>query len=319
MLLPRLKPLRRFCACVGLILTVTGLAFILRLPTWTTNWHGPEFNLNYSYTRTQSTMIEKVSEFLNNANIQNGRAATPSSTPYNLSAFTQAVDNQDLELQLEIIDAFDSVMNKSKVEYFLYSGTLLGSWRHHGIVPWDDDVDLAIPHAQRGAVRTALDELKPHFLLNSSGRMRWKFFSNKSRKIGYSPFGWPYIDISFYSFNQEHVWDYDSRTYSMFKFKYDTVFPLRLRPFMGRLLPAPINVESVLNQTYDINECRIGNFIHMTEEERSPSERHRVPCDLLKHVFPFVRRDKVGSNGCNETLVRNGEVMSWFFREFGTC
>lgn len=52
----------------------------------------------------------------------------------------------------------DRVLTNSKVEYFAAYGTCLGAVRHHGMIPWDGDVDIAIRRRNViGAVRALND------------------------------------------------------------------------------------------------------------------------------------------------------------------
>ena len=47
--------------------------------------------------------------------------------------------------ELLIMDEIDKVCKKDNLHYFLTAGTLLGSVRHGGMIPWDDDMDIAMP------------------------------------------------------------------------------------------------------------------------------------------------------------------------------
>lgn len=48
-------------------------------------------------------------------------------------------------IQLDMLVKFDKICEENGLTYFLDSGTALGAVRHHGFIPWDDDVDVGMP------------------------------------------------------------------------------------------------------------------------------------------------------------------------------
>lgn len=58
---------------------------------------------------------------------------------------------QDLDkvklIQIEIMDHIHNLCVKNGLTYYIIGGTLLGSVRHKGFIPWDVDIDIAMPRA----------------------------------------------------------------------------------------------------------------------------------------------------------------------------
>jgi len=46
---------------------------------------------------------------------------------------------------VEILQYFVSVCEEHNLQYFVTYGTLIGAVRHKGFIPWDDDIDVAMP------------------------------------------------------------------------------------------------------------------------------------------------------------------------------
>src|SRR5215216_5431973 len=48
---------------------------------------------------------------------------------------------------LETLGVLDEFCRAAGLRYFFWAGTLLGAVRHRGVIPWDDDLDLAMPRS----------------------------------------------------------------------------------------------------------------------------------------------------------------------------
>lgn len=76
---------------------------------------------------------------------------------------------------LRIAKAFDKFCNKHNLQYFAIGGTCIGIIRHKGMIPWDDDIDVAMPRDDyERFLKLAETELDSDFcLINARNTLKY--------------------------------------------------------------------------------------------------------------------------------------------------
>ena len=192
-------------------------------------------------------------------------------------------------LLIRLLKFVDQICRAHKIGYFIIEGTLLGSLRHHDIIPWDDDIDLIIPEEERARFVQAFeqlnqtlihlhmmqedDEVGEYYKLSfvhtpTAGEYRWHF---------------PFVDLFFYGNNETHLWNINEPDVNWQRKK---VFPLIMRPFGPLWLPSPRKAYSLFPLAV-FDQCKGHFWNHRNESDQA---RVSIPCDQLKEVYPFVQR-----------------------------
>ncbi|MBQ8945567.1 MAG: LicD family protein [Lachnospiraceae bacterium] len=63
--------------------------------------------------------------------------------------------------ELEVLDVIRNLCIDNGLIYFAYCGSLLGAIRHHGFIPWDDDIDIAMLRSDYDRFMQIADEELP--------------------------------------------------------------------------------------------------------------------------------------------------------------
>lgn len=83
---------------------------------------------------------------------------------------------------LEIFKIVAQLCDENNIHYFAIGGSCIGAVRHNGFIPWDDDIDIAIPIEEFDNFLKIMEKKLPNNLkIRSASRV--KHFSNMFVKI----------------------------------------------------------------------------------------------------------------------------------------
>ena len=100
-------------------------------------------------------------------------------------------------VELEILRDFVSLCETHKLTYFGIAGTGIGAIRHGGFIPWDDDIDVAMPREDYDKfIKIAKKEYNDKYLvLNGVDYPNYPLLTGRWIMKGTEFIEWPFKDI----------------------------------------------------------------------------------------------------------------------------
>ncbi|MBR4448491.1 phosphorylcholine transferase LicD [Methanobrevibacter sp.] len=212
----------------------------------------------------------------------------------NIYAFHKLEPNDYLaamqELCYEFMLFFDNVCKKHNIEYWMDYGTLLGSYRHEGLIPWDDDLDVGmmredyirfIDVIQDELDACGLDHVKADLKIDKHNlkSVRWYQIS-----YYYPIFKGKFIGLDIYPY--EYLKDYDGRDlendYMVFSKEYYHN-------------PDDHDLEETVYEFYEKFNCTLQRDTHIipgVEDSRNNLRKFSVyKFDVVEtdQIFPLIR------------------------------
>jgi phosphorylcholine metabolism protein LicD len=77
----------------------------------------------------------------------------------------EKLTQEESDLLYDIVEITDNILNKYKIKYIISGGTLLGSIRHGGFIPHDNDSDFDVLEIDLDKIRSLSDEFAKYNLV----------------------------------------------------------------------------------------------------------------------------------------------------------
>lgn len=172
---------------------------------------------------------------------------------------------KDIKSTLDLFRKVVVFLKENQIEYWMIGGTLLGTIRDKGMIPWDDDVDISVVKKNIPKLLAQKDKLKKLNMGIAEWFGGYKIYDLNGKPIKGKDFLYPFVDIFVMIDGKNNDYIYEkpiTRSYWDDHYFKNELFPLREYlfedfyvygpndpiPFLHRTFP---NWENIAMKTYD--------------------------------------------------------------------
>ena len=273
--------------------------------------------LRMKVTKQQIEVSESCSFILNPCQPNRKKSKECSDATIFTNSLTD-VETKEVENLLALVDqasfiGFDtSDKDDQPLNYWMTAGSMIGSLAHHGMIPWDDDVDIYVRKEHMDSLFKNIKSLGLSVrLVGKDINSVFKVYNASLAPIPKRIHTYPYIDVFPVDCSDGlNCIEYNSVAKN--SAPVDSIFPLKRRPF-GRLsMPFPVKVREIVENRYGLNfkkYCKKGAYNHRKERFTGRQNYHSMNCSdmLLPPPFVFDRFDAI----TNHTLQTADIYTPW--------
>ncbi|TRY61498.1 hypothetical protein TCAL_11813 [Tigriopus californicus] len=202
--------------------------------------------------------------------------------------------NEEKQILSHLLAVSHQIFKELKISYFLFAGTLLGAYRNQTILPWDDDMDIAMDQTRVAEFNATLEEKYPDLHLKTHfENTLLKLHSRNNITSQTETVIFPFIDI--FLFGQDGGFVTNLRGYNIIGAKLlllrrNQILPTKTIRFMDQVADVPRNMTYMLVQYFgdkSLHECA-GPFYDHRVDDTLNLPPITTNCSVLEKSFNFI-------------------------------